>query len=134
MMREIKRFIIHCSATPPSMDIGAEEIRQWHLDRGWSDIGYHHVIRRDGIVEGGRQHETVGAHVKGHNGDSIGICVVGGVNAAGDPDCNFTYRQWESLLDLMDELMREYPESTVHGHREFANKACPCFDVSAWWI
>ena len=82
-MRQIDHIIVHCSYTPPSMDIGAETIREWHTlpkpkGRGWSDIGYHWVIRRNGTVEAGRSEERAGAHAKGYNQDSIGICLIGG--------------------------------------------------------
>lgn len=138
-MREIKRIIIHCSATPPDLDIGAAEIRAWHTapgwqgaPNGWSDIGYHFVIRRDGLVEPGRPVERVGAHVKGHNADSIGICLVGGVDAAGRAQGNFTLVQWGALQALTTGLAAEHGAS-VHGHNEFAAKACPSFDVARWW-
>lgn len=105
-MRTIDSIIIHCAYTPPGMDIGATEIRRWHVEeRGWKDIGYHYVVRRDGDVEPGRDLdgdgdvvEEVGAHAAGHNAHSIGICLVGG-RAEDDqaPDCNFTPAQWSSL-------------------------------------
>lgn len=131
-MRTINRVIIHCAATPPQLDIGAETIRRWHLERGWSDIGYHYVIRRNGAVEPGRAVEKIGAHVRGHNADSIGVCLVGGVDVKGDPDANFTPEQWASLRALAVGLSHAFSAS-VHGHNEFAAKACPSFDVAAWW-
>lgn len=134
-MREVSQIIIHCSATPPSMDIGVDEIRQWHLLRGFSDIGYHYVIRRDGVVEPGRHTDVVGAHVQGHNAHSIGVCVVGGVTeGAKKPDANFTRHQWRSLETLVSLLVGKYPAATVTGHRSFTtSKACPSFDAVAWW-
>jgi len=86
-MRIIDTVIVHCSATKPSMDIGVDVIRQWHMNKGWSDIGYHYVIRRNGAVELGRDldkdgdvDEEIGAHAYGHNATSIGICLIGGVD------------------------------------------------------
>ena len=134
-MRKINRIIIHCAATRPSMDIGAKEITDWHVKgNGWADIGYHYVVRRNGTVETGRPLARAGAHVANHNADSIGICLVGGVAEDGrTPEANFTPEQWEALKTLVASLVRQCLGSTVHGHSEFANKACPCFDVRAWW-
>lgn len=133
-MRQIREIIIHCSATHPGMDIGRAEIRQWHVDKGWTDIGYHHIIRRSGEVEQGRPHDQVGAHVQGHNAYSIGICMVGGINRAGQPDCNFTAAQWAALHDLVSDLVETYDGVTVTGHRAYTTaKACPTFDAQAWW-
>lgn len=133
-MREINTIIIHCAYTPVSMDVGVEEIRRWHLDRGFSDIGYHRVIRRDGTVEIGRPVEKPGAHVKGHNADSIGVCLVGGMGSREKPDCNYTASQWEALERVVIELVMRYPVADIVGHRDLdSGKACPVFDVSAWW-
>jgi N-acetyl-anhydromuramyl-L-alanine amidase AmpD len=134
-MREITHIVVHCSATHPLQDIGAEDIEQWHKKRGWRTIGYHAVIRRDGAMEDGRPIEDKGAHVKGHNANSIGICVVGGVNQGGQPDFNFTRDQMFTLEALIDSYKDEFPHATVCGHRDFegVDKACPCFDVGAWY-
>lgn len=128
-------IVVHCSATPPSMDIGVAEIRRWHTDRGWQDIGYHLVIRRDGTVETGRQIDQQGAHVHGHNHNSIGICMVGGVSTTGKPQNNFTAQQFESLGQWLDALSSKYPTAEIKGHRDFPEvaKACPSFDVREWW-
>lgn len=124
-MRPIEKIIVHCSATPPHMDIGANEIQQWHIERGFSGIGYHFVIRRNGDVEIGRPVEVIGAHTRGHNSDSIGICLVGG-----NSDADFTYAQYKTLVKLIEELQDVYGRHvSVHGHRDFADKACPCFNV-----
>ena len=128
-MRQIKRIIIHCSATKPDMDIGADEIGQWHKKRGFNGIGYHDVIRRDGANESGRDIARSGAHCKGHNHDSIGICMVGGVDENGKPEGNFTLRQWRTLDSLVAGYQAKYPGITVHGHNEFSNKACPSFNA-----
>ena len=87
-MRKIDRIVVHCSATTPTMDIGVGTIRGWHvLERGWSDVGYHFVITRDGEVQTGRPIERSGAHAKGFNKHSVGICYVGGLElqARGQP-------------------------------------------------
>lgn len=134
--RESTDYIaIHCSATPEHMDIGAAEIRKWHTDKGWRDIGYHFVIRRDGQVELGRDINEIGAHVRGFNDESIGICLVGGVDRAQSPVHNFTVSQMDTLGGLVSGLKQIYRNADVYGHRDFpgVNKACPCFDVPVWW-
>ena len=127
-MRSINKIIVHCSATPEGRDVSTEEIRSWHLDRGWSDIGYHFVIELDGTICDGRPIEIAGAHAQGHNKDSIGICYVGGVDEDMRPKDTRTPEQVASLLDLIIDLRSTYGKLPVHGHREFADKACPSFD------
>ncbi|HBO3276633.1 TPA: N-acetylmuramoyl-L-alanine amidase [Pseudomonas aeruginosa] len=128
-----KYLVVHCAATKPSMDIGLREIRQWHRQRGWLDIGYHFVIRRDGTVELGRPVNTIGAHVADHNYESVGVCLVGGIDATGAPENNFTDAQFKSLRELLDKLKVDYPSAKIVGHRNLdRNKACPSFDVGSW--
>lgn len=128
-----KYLVVHCAATKPTMDIGLREIRQWHRERGWLDIGYHFVIRRDGKVETGRPHDVIGAHVEGHNYESLGICMAGGIDAKGKPENNFTPAQFESLRALLDKLKVDYPSAKIVGHRDLdPKKACPSFDVASW--
>lgn len=116
------------------MDVGVDVIRRWHVDgNGWSDVGYHYVIDRRGRVENGRDEMLPGAHTRGHNSDSIGVCLVGGVNGDGIADCNFTKNQWHSLEQVIESLLVKYPGATVKGHRDYdKTKACPTFDVSSW--
>lgn len=135
-MRDIEQIVIHCSATRPTLDIGADEIRRWHTEeRGWTDIGYHFVCRRDGTIEEGRPLERPGAHVKGFNASSIGICWVGGMAPSGQAEDNRTGDQSLALFKKIKELKRQFPEAEVLGHRDFPNvtKACPCFDVRDWY-
>lgn len=131
-MRAINLIIVHCSATPPNMNIGANEIRKWHMDKGDRDIGYHYVIRRNGEIEHGRDEAVAGAHCKGHNANSIGICLVGGVDRNMKPENNFTEAQFETLERWLRALKADYVKAAVHGHNEFSTKACPSFDVQAW--
>lgn len=132
-MRAINKIILHCSATPPKMDIGANEIRGWHVDdNGWSDIGYHYVIRRNGEIETGRPLDIAGSHTYRHNANSIGICLIGGINDKGKSENNFTQAQMATVERLVRILKADYPKATVYGHREFAPKDCPSFDVQEW--
>ena len=137
-MREIDKIIIHCAYTPANMDIGAEEIKRWHTDEppkgnGWSDIGYHYILRRNGAVENGRPLEVSGAHTRGHNKNSIGVCMVGGKGKGGGSECNFTHQQWAALYDLVERLTRKYPNAEVYGHNDFSTKDCPNFNAQEWW-
>lgn len=128
-MREIKKIIVHCSATPEGRHHTVEDIDRWHRQRGFNSIGYHYVIYLDGSVHKGRDVSRIGAHCSGHNATSIGVCYVGGVDAKGKPKDTRTPAQRQALRQLICELKAQYPGVTIHGHREYANKACPCFDV-----
>lgn len=130
-MREFKRIILHCTATPPDMHVDAEKIREWHTSppRNWSDIGYHYVIHRDGTLEQGRPIMKQGAHVKGHNADSVGVAYAGGVDDTNKPEDNMTVKQEMTFLLLVRSLRTVFGDMTLHGHNEFAAKACPSFNV-----
>ena len=126
-MRPIKSFVVHCADTPASMDIGVEEIDQWHRQRGWVGIGYHYVIRRDGTVEEGRPVELPGAHVRGHNKYTIGICLVGGKGGF-----NFTIAQMDALRILKIQLEQRFGDKPWVGHTDLdSSKPCPHFDVKS---
>ena len=130
-MRKITKIILHCSATREGQDIRAADIRRWHVEgNGWKDIGYHFVIDLDGRIELGRPIAEVGAHCSGHNTESIGVCYIGGLDRNGKPADTRTDKQMESLCLLLHVLHRTFPDATLHGHNEFANKSCPCFDIS----
>lgn len=129
MTREIKEIIIHCSATPPTMDIGAETIDKWHREKGWSCIGYHYIIRLDGTLEEGRPLTLEGAHCKNHNRKSIGICYIGGIDANGKPADTRTEKQKKTLRSLVRDLAATF-HCKIYGHCDFANKDCPCFDAT----
>jgi N-acetylmuramoyl-L-alanine amidase len=130
-MRQINRIIIHCTATPEGRHHTAADIDRWHKQRGWSGNGYHFVIHLDGTVEAGRPVEKVGAHVRGHNADSIGVVYVGGCDKNMKPKDTRTPAQRKALRELVANLRENYPHATVHGHNEFdRGKACPSFDVS----
>lgn len=133
-MRELNTVVVHCSATSPDMDWSVDDIRAAHKARGWTDVGYHYVIRRDGTLEEGRSLRYMGAHVKGHNEDSIGVCLIGGIDKNGDPDFNYTLPQIRCLDSLLAYLVERY-EVKVKGHRDLDEhgKACPCFDVHSFF-
>lgn len=141
-VKSIEYIVCHCSATPPSMDIGVDEIDKWHRERGWSKIGYHIVIRRNpgelgGLIEyGNRSLLDPGAHVRGYNYKSIGVCMIGGVDKNNKPNNNFTEDQFGSLRDTINFLIKIFPSAVVQGHRDFpnVNKSCPCFNVKDWMI
>ena len=144
-MVRINKIIIHCAATPNGVALSARHkksaahvIDDWHEHAGFRReinnrinfnrhlgyIGYHFVIDADGTLENGHKIGEIGAHCKGQNQGSIGICLVG--------TDRFTMRQWDVLAKLINELAQKYPQATLHGHREFAAKICPGFDVAEW--
>jgi len=140
MPRSISHIVIHCADTPAGRHVLPADVDAWHKERGFQrtadwrkrfnpdlkSIGYHYLIDIDGQIYTGRHHDEVGAHVQGHNSNSIGICLAGkGV---------FTVAQWQSLRMLTDKLLGLYPAAAICGHRDFAGvgKTCPGFDVAAW--
>lgn len=139
----IEYIVIHCSATNPNQDIGAAEIDQWHRAKGWSGIGYHFVICRDGKIELGKPLHRIGAHAYGYNRVSWGLCMVGGVDSKNKPEDNFTNEQYTSLRNLLNVLSNIEPKAGILGHRDLSPdingdgviekwewmKDCPCFDV-----
>jgi N-acetyl-anhydromuramyl-L-alanine amidase AmpD len=132
---DIDMIVVHCAATKPEMDIGYAEIDQWHKDRGWSGCGYHHIIRRDGTVEDGRSESTQGAHAKAVNSHSVGVCLVGGMDVSGGPDCNFSFAQFDALDGLLRNIVSRHPTITqIVSHRDVDDhgKTCPNFDASAF--
>lgn len=131
MKRRITEIIIHCTATPAGRYYSVNDIRQWHLKRGFSDIGYHYVIDLNGKILLGRSIAKAGAHCKGHNAYSIGICYVGGLDLNYKPCDTRTPAQIDSLHSLVSDLVSTFGPVKVYGHNEFSNKACPCFDVQS---
>jgi len=137
----VDEIIVHCSATRPdwyrslSLQAKRDEIRRWHLANGWSDIGYHWLIDRDGAVLSGRPETVIGSHVAGHNSGSIGICLIGGHGSSeSDPFLrNFTAAQDVTLRQLIAGVSARTRITKVSGHNEYAAKACPGFNVPAWF-
>lgn len=133
----LQYLIIHCTATPPSMDVNGNDIRAWHKARGWKKVGYSDLIHRDGTIENLVPYDddevveddeiTNGA--KGYNGISRHVCLAGGVDAYGNPENNFTDAQKQSLVTYISNFKTLHPSCAVIGHNEVAAKACPSFDV-----
>ena len=130
-MRKIDKIIVHCTATPEGRETTVAQVTAWHKARGFRTIGYHYLVGLDGKVYPGRPEREVGAHCLGQNAHSIGVCYVGGIdrNSLAPKDTR-TPVQKEALRKLVNDLRKRFPGATVHGHREFAAKACPCFDVA----
>ena len=130
-MRVINKLIVHCSATREGMNISRDTIRDWHLARGFNDIGYHFYIDLEGNIYKGRDIAKIGAHSKGQNRSSIGICYCGGVESDGKtPKDTRNEAQKEALLCVLRTMKAMYPNAVIHSHRDFANKACPSFDAT----
>lgn len=130
-MREINKIIVHCSATREGENFEVAEIRKWHLARGFNDIGYHFYIDLHGEIHKGRDIDKIGAHCKGHNRNSIGICYCGGVEADGKtPKDTRTTDQRRALVAVLRTLKAMYPNAIIHSHSDFANKACPSFNAT----
>jgi len=131
-MRPIHKIILHCTATPEGRNTTVEDIRRWHKEKGFNDIGYHYVVYLDGTVHDGRSVEIVGAHTKGYNTGSIGVVYVGGIDSKKfEPKDTRTSKQKKSMHTFIKGLMDKYKGATLHGHNEFAAKACPSFKVQS---
>jgi len=145
-LEDIHTIVVHCSATREGQWVDAHDIDRWHKARGWSGIGYHRVICLDGSVEQGRDFTRRGAHVSGNNTNTIGICMIGGLDDEGSPKNTFTSEQYQSLLSEILNIRTFTGGSAVNvcGHRDFSPdlngdglitpdewiKHCPCFEVS----
>lgn len=130
-MRKITEIIVHCTATPEGRAVTAADVDRWHRQRGFDGIGYHYLVYLDGTVAKGRPIERIGAHCKGHNANSIGVCYVGGLATdRKTPKDTRTSGQKDALLQLINRLRTEYPGVKVRGHRDYARKDCPCFDAT----
>lgn len=144
--RKITEIIVHCSATPEGRDYTVDDIRRWHKQRGYSDVGYHYIVYRNGQLVQGRDINVIGAHAAGHNAHSVGICYIGGMSADNSrPEDTRTLRQKARLLSLLVDLRKLYPNARIVGHRDLSEdkngdgiiepsewmKACPSFDAKS---
>lgn len=125
--------VIHSTMTPPSKTITVKVVDEWHRKEGWLEVGHHFFIRNDGTLEFGRHPETVGAHTKKHNANSISICLVGGSDSDGKSEDNFSELQKKTLESLLDTLALAYPNAEVVTHSELDETECPSFDLDSWW-
>ncbi len=135
----VELIVVHCSATKEDQNFDVEDIRRWHINRGFNDIGYHFVITRDGTIQKGRPMTNNGAHAIRYNDKSIGICLIGGIDQNSKPEDNFTDEQKMVLGDLIYGLKELFPKAAIAGHRDLDSKhnrlkACPSFDVRTWWL
>lgn len=130
--RDIKYLIIHCSASKITSNFSVAALRHLHVNiNHWSDIGYHFYITKDGVIHDCRPVNITGAHCKGYNSCSIGICYEGGLDSSGKACDTRTEKQKSSLLRLLADLKQVYPSAMIVGHYELgARKACPCFCAS----
>jgi len=126
---DIKQIIVHCSASGPKTKL--EDIRKWHKAKGWKDIGYHYVIEYDGMIRMGRPWDTVGAHCEGHNSDSIGVCLVGGLDSLGHL-YRYSPEQMKALRVLLEGIRMTFGNISIKGHYDYSIKMCPCFDVKEY--
>lgn len=133
-MRSINRIVVHYTATPHDRELTVKEIDQWHRSRGFNKIAYHYVIYLDGSVHSGRKEAEVGAHVRGYNQNSIGVCYVGGLKAGAKGGSNtMNEAQEAALVTLIKDLLVRYPSAVVVGHKDLTATQCPGFDVKKWW-
>ena len=129
-MRKITEIIVHCTATKAGQHFDVNDVRRWHLQRKFKDIGYHFLVLLDGTVQQGRPLAEAGAHCVGHNSHSIGVCYVGGLDTDGRPSDTRTPEQRLALRKLLTQLKQQFPTAVIHGHCDFAAKACPCFNAT----
>ena len=131
-MRYIDKLIVHCTATPQFKDFDVEDVRDWHVKgNGWSDVGYHFLIKLDGTLQEGRPMERIGSHVRGQNKSSIGIAYVGGMDKDMDEWIDTrTPEQKDAIFNLLMDLKFQFPDAVVYGHDDFTDKkVCPCFNA-----
>lgn len=133
---KVNYIVVHYSATYPDQNFSASDIDRMHKTRGFDKIGYHYFIRRNGMLEKGREENEVGAHTRGYNSQSIGVCWAGGCERETGPDVgvdNRTPEQTKTLINIINDLLTRYPNAKVVGHRDLVPTQCPGFDVRSWW-
>jgi N-acetylmuramoyl-L-alanine amidase len=128
-MRFINKIIIHCTATREGLDFDRSDIDRWHKEEGYDCIGYHYVVCLNGDVQTGRPLEDVGAHARGYNTHSVGVCYVGGLDKDRNPKDTRTEAQKTAMSNLIKMLKAKFPEAEVIGHCDVSNRDCPCFDA-----
>ena len=131
--KETNYIIIHSTNTKPNVDLSARDIDETHRKRGLLKIGYHCVIKRDGTIEVGRPFNEIGAHVQEYDNQSIGICIIGGLNTRGVVAPDYSAQQQKALYVLIKTLTYMYKDAKVIGHNKLEKTDCPAFDVEDWW-
>lgn len=130
-MREIKYIVIHCTATQPNTK-KESILNYWKNTLKWKSVGYHRLIDANGIIHELARYEQVTNGVKGYNSESIHFSYIGGVDEYNNPKDTRTLKQKESLLYLIKQAKKQFPNAIVQGHRDFgANKACPSFNAKS---
>lgn len=134
MKRTIRYIVVHCTATPPEARVESI-VRYWKEQKGWKNPGYHYIIKRDGEIVSLLSEDLVANGVKNYNQPSVHISYIGGIDADNKPLDNRTPEQKKALFEKLKELEKKYPWAEIKGHRDFpgVTKACPSFDVKAWW-
>lgn len=131
--RNIHTLFVHSTATKRARKVTRKDLYQWHVkERGWSDIGYHGMIHRDGTFQSLRSIDKDGAHAYRHNRNTIGVVMVGGLSDSHSPEANFTRAQFRTLKKVIAEQQGYYEGLKIKGHRDVGNTACPSFDVQGW--
>ena len=131
--KETNYIVIHSTQTKPNADISIRNVDEWHRKRGLLKVGYHFFIKRDGIIEVGRNPNEIGAHIKEQDSTSISVCIAGGLNTRGVVAPDYVKEQIESLFVLIRTLKYMYSNAKVVGHRDLCETECPSFDVKEWW-
>ena len=129
--RKVTKIVVHCAYTPEGKEFDIYDIERWHKERNFRTVGYHYVILLDGTIQRGRELDETGAHVRGHNEETIGICYIGGYanDANKTPKDTRTSAQCESITTLLKYLKLVYKDAEIVGHRDLANRDCPCYDA-----
>jgi len=131
--KETKYIVIHSSDTTPEENVNVKDLDTKHRKEGLFSCAFHKVITRNGDVQDGRDIQIAGAHIDTtiilSNKNSIGICLIGGKSTDGQPDCNYTFKQYSSLIELIAKLKIEYNDVEIVGHRDVTSSLSPHFNV-----
>jgi N-acetylmuramoyl-L-alanine amidase len=134
-MRKITHLVLHCTGTPQTTTVESIK-RYWKNVKGWKKPGYHFIILADGTVVNLLPIEQISNGVQGHNANSIHICYIGGIDAAGNSADNRTLAQMQAMVNLIRDLRTKFPDAIICGHRDFpgVTKRCPSFNVAEWLV
>jgi len=129
-MRNIKYIVIHCTATQPNTKKEAI-LSYWKNTLKWKTVGYHRLIDANGVINELAKYEQITNGVKGYNSESIHFSYIGGIDESGRPKDTRTLKQKESLLYLIKQAKKQFPNAIVQGHKDFKGvaKACPSFEA-----